>query len=128
MRVDPASNGQFILGMIGVVGGASILPIGLIVAAIGANGQYTSTDNNGVQTVHPVGSGVLPAGIAISLVAGAALVGGGIIALNNWSTGVQQSAPGAASAPVVLPRVADVGRETPKVPPVMTTPIVSFTF
>ena len=127
VHVDPASKGAFILGMIGVVGGGSVGLLGLMLTAIGASGHVTQTVN-GVTTTQPVDPGVLPAGIVIMVVGVAALVTGGVVALNNWSTGVTQGSAGVALAPLQTQHFQDAAREAPRMPGVATSTLVNLQF
>jgi hypothetical protein len=127
VHVDPGSKSSFTLGIVGVCVGGPISLVGLMVTAIGASGHITQTVN-GVTTTQPVSPSTLPVGLGILGVGVAVVVAGGIVALDNASTSVTQSAARAAQAPAPPPRFIDARLDAPRLPDVATSTIVDLRF
>ena len=127
VHVDPGNKSAFTLGIVGVCVGGPISFVGLIVTAVGAAGHVTQTVN-GVTTTQPVSPSTLPVGLGILGVGLAAVVAGGIVALDNASTGITQPAAHAAQAQAPSTNAMDATREAPRLPDVATSPLVQLTF
>ncbi len=128
VRVDPGSRSALTLGVVSVCVGGPVALVGLIVAAVGAKGSYEET-RNGVTTTQQVGPATLPVGLGILGVGVAAVVAGGIVAVDNASTTVTPSggAPSAATA-APLPAWPPVASAGPRLPEVPTTTLVDVRF
>lgn len=128
VAVDPASSTWFVLGIVGVVGGASVTVVGLYVMLIGSLVQSLPSD--GSQTpIQTQSGGIVATGAVITAVGVGLLVGGGVAALSNWSTHVTQVGTKDA-LPARLPtwRSADVNGFGAGLPVAFETPLWTVRF
>jgi len=130
LKVDPASKGTFVLGVVGigagalgtVVGGYLVL-FGVIwgrTSSVGSNGAAVSNQSTGDALVT---GGAVTGGVGLAVV-----VGGLLMTVANISTGVKQTGSrDARAAPTFLPRF-ESALAVPPVPGALGAPLVTVRF
>jgi hypothetical protein len=141
LTVSPASKGWFIVGVVAVPVGAIVAYFGLIFGLVGSAASWaTESTANGTQTTQAP-AGLAATGWTMFALGAVAAVGGLVLTIANWKTGVSQDIGGGKAASTASAAPASdawtrlptpMWRETPPeqaaVPPAVAFPVLSGSF
>lgn len=134
LNVSPASKGWFIAGLIAIPVGGIIAYIGLVLGVVGSAASDASSTAGSNQAFRG-SSDVAATGWTMLAVGGLAAVGGLVLTISNWKTGVTQDLAAKTPTPssdaalrLPTPTWREPGVEARTLPPAWSMPVLSGSF